>query len=192
MNWNELRKRLRAVFFPGREERELEEELVFHVEMQVRKNRHAGMSETEARRQALLQFGRPAAVKEECRDERGIGLIETLVQDIGYAVRGFRRAPAFAFTVVATIGLGLGVNTAAFTVFNAYILRPLAVSDPYSLYQIEWRNRSGQRHLFSWPQYQRLQTDSPALSEIHAVRGFQLRVNGRQCFAELVTGNYFS
>jgi predicted permease len=192
MNWNDLCKRIRAVFFPAREERELEEELVFHVEMQVRKNRHAGMSETEARRQALVQFGRPAAVKEECRDERGIGLIETLVQDIRYAARGFRRAPAFAFTVVATIGLGLGVNTAAFTVFNAYILRPLAVSDPYSLYQIEWRNRSGQRHLFSWPQYRRLQADSPALSEIHAVRGFQLRVNGRQCFAELVTGNYFS
>jgi predicted permease len=192
MNWNDLRMRLRAVFFRGREERELEEELGFHLEMQVLKNRQAGMSEAESRRQAVLQFGRPAAVKEECRDQRGIGLVETLSQDVRYALRGFQRAPVFALTVMATISLGLGVNTAAFTIFNAYILRPLAVSDPYSLYQITWLNRSGQKHRFSWNQYEQLRIDSPATSELHALRGFQLRVNGRQCFAELVTGNYFS
>src|SRR3981189_3276114 len=123
MNWNDLRMRIRALFFRGREERELEEELGFHLEMQVLKNRQAGMSEAESRRQAVLRFGRPAAVKEECRDERGIGLIETLGQDNRYALRGFQRAPAFAVTVMATISLGLGVNTAAFTIFNAYILR---------------------------------------------------------------------
>ena len=76
MNWNDLRKRIRAVFFRNREERELEEELTFHIEMQVRKNLHAGLSEEESRRQALLQFGRPAAVKDECRDERRTGLVE--------------------------------------------------------------------------------------------------------------------
>ncbi|MBV8818758.1 MAG: ABC transporter permease, partial [Acidobacteriaceae bacterium] len=109
-----------------------------------------------------------------------------------YSFRGFRHAPVFAFTVVATIGLGLGVNTAAFTIFNAYVLRPLAVSDPYSLYQIDWLSRSGRSHLFSWPQYRQLQTENPAIAEIHAVKGFQVRVNRRQCFGELVTGNYFS
>jgi predicted permease len=192
MNWNDLRMRIRSVFLRGRDERELEEELGFHLEMQAQKNRQAGISETESRRQALVQFGSPTAVKEQCRDERRIGLIETLHQDLRYAIRGFRRSPAFAITVIVTIGVGLGINTAAFTIFNAYVLRPIAVSDPYSLYQINWLNRAGQRHLFSWPQYQQLRTDNPAISDLHAVRGFQLRVNGRQCFAELVTGNYFS
>jgi predicted permease len=192
MNWNDLRMRIRAVLFRSREERDLEDELNFHLEMQDLKNRQAGLSKAESRCEALRQFGRPGAVKEECREQRRIGLLERLGQDIRYAMRGFRRTPAFAFTVIATISLGLGVNTAAFTIFNAYILRPLAVSDPYSLFQIGWQNRSRQQHLFSWSQYQQLRSDSPAIADVHAVRGFQLRVNGRQCFAELVTGNYFN
>jgi putative ABC transport system permease protein len=121
MNWNDVRMRIRSVFFRSREERDLEEELDFHLEKQFLKNRQAGLSEAESRREALLQFGRPGAVKEECRDQRRIGLIETLRQDVRYAVRGFRRSPAFALTVMATISLGLGVNTAAFTIFNASI-----------------------------------------------------------------------
>jgi predicted permease len=192
MNLNDWKLRLRAALFPGRTERELDEEIALHIEMQVRKNRQGGMSEAEARRHALVQFGQPTAIKERCRDERRIGLIETLRQDFRYSLRCFRRAPAFALTVVATIGLGLGVNTAAFTIFNAYVLRPLAVADPYSLYQIGWLSRSGRPHDFTWPQFQQLQADNPALAEVHAVTGFQVRVNGRQCFAELVTGNYFS
>jgi predicted permease len=191
MNWSDIRMRLRAVIFPTRTERDLEEELAAHIEMQARKNHQSGMSETEARRQALLQFGRTGAIKEACRDQRRIGLIETARQDIHYAARGFRRAPAFALVVIATIGLGLGVNTAAFTIFNAYVLRPLAVSDPYSLYQVHWLTPSGGHYGFSWPQYQRVRTDNPAISEALASRGIQVRVNGRQCFAALVTGNYF-
>jgi predicted permease len=184
--------RLRAALFRSRVERELADELAFHVEMQTRKNLEAGMSEAEARRAARLQFGRESAVREDCRDERRIHPVETLRQDIRYALRGFRRAPLFALTVVATIGLGLGVNTAVFTIFNAYALRPLAVRDPWSLYQLSWLNRAGKEHaLFTWRQYDELQAGNPAFSELHAARGLPVRVNGRQCFAELVTGNYF-
>ena len=139
MTWSDIRIRLRAAIFPSRAERDLEEELAVHIEMQARKNQQSGMSETEARRHALLQFGRTGAIKEACRDERRIGFIETARQDIRYAARGLRRSPTFAMVVIATIGLGLGFNTAAFTIFNAYALRPLAVSDPYSLYQVYWR-----------------------------------------------------
>jgi hypothetical protein len=74
--------------------------------MQVLKNRQAGLNEAESRRETLLQFGRPGTAKEECRDQRRIGLIEMLRQDIRYAVRGFWHTPAFALTVIATIGLG--------------------------------------------------------------------------------------
>jgi predicted permease len=191
MTWSDIRMRLRAAVFPSRAERDLEEELAVHLEMQARKNQQSGISETEARRQALLQFGRTDAIKEACRDERRIGFIEITRQDIRYAARGLRRSPAFALVVIATIGLGLGFNTAAFTIFNAYALRPLAVSDPYSLYQVYWQSASGGRYGFSWPQYQQVRTDNPAISEALASRNIQVRVNGRQCFGELVTGNYF-
>src|SRR5437660_1468833 len=163
MNWSDIRMRLRAVIFPARAERDLEDELAAHIEMQVRRNYQSGMTETEARRQAFLQFGRTCAIKEACRDERRIGFIETVRQDIHYAMRGIRRAPAVALLVIATIALGLGVNTAAFTIFNAYVLRPLAVSDPYSLYEVHWQTPSGGRYGFSWTQYQRVRTDNPAI-----------------------------
>jgi hypothetical protein len=119
-------------------------------------------------------------------DQRRIGFIETTRQDIHYAVRGLRRAPAFALVVIATIGLGLGFNTAAFTIFNAYALRPLAVSDPYSLYQVYWQASSGGRYGFTWPQYQQVRAGNPAISEAlaascvssnHHARGRCMRIS---------------
>jgi predicted permease len=191
MNWHDLKLRLRAIFLPNRAENELEEELRLHLEMQARRNREAGMSEAESRRRAAQQFGSIPALKEQCRDERRVSFIATLFQDIRYALRGFRRTPVFALTVMATISLGLGINTAVFTIFNAYVLRPLAVSDPYSLYTINWSSRSFP-HAFSWPQYQQLRADNPAIAELFAWKGFPLRVQGHQCFTEMVTGNYFA
>jgi len=192
MNWRDLVLRARAAFLPGRAEQDLDDELALHLEMQARKNRDSGMSVSEAERAAKRQFGSLALVEEECRDARGIGLLETLRQDAAYALRGMRRSPGFALSVILTIGLGLGVNTAAFTVFNAYILRPLAVTDPYSLYEAHWLRESGRHDGFKWQQFQQLRTNSPVFTDALASRGMQLQVNGRQCFAELVTGNYFS
>ena len=130
MNWNDLLLRLRALLVWRRVEHELDEELRFHIEMQTRKNVAAGMNAREAARRARVQFGGVELAKEECRDVSGIGWIETLLQDVRYALRGFRRTPGFALTVVATIALGLGLNTTLFTIFNAYVLRPVAVRDP--------------------------------------------------------------
>src|SRR5712692_4397890 len=107
MNWQDLILRLRALTFQKRVERDLEDEVEFHIEMQTRKNLLAGMSEAEGTRRARIQFGGAAQVKEECRDARGVGLIETTWRDMRYAVRGFRRSPTFALTVVATIAVGL-------------------------------------------------------------------------------------
>src|SRR5260370_34198072 len=144
MNRQGLLLRLRALTFKKRVERDLEDEVDFHIEMQARKNLLAGMSEAEAARRARIQFGGAAQVMEECRDARGVGLIETTWRDVRYALRGFRRSPNFALTVVATIALGLGVVTALFTVLNAFYLRPIAVHEPHSLYQIFWMDRTGE------------------------------------------------
>src|SRR5262249_59839122 len=120
--------------------------------------------DAEARRLARVRFGSTAAIADRCRDLRGIGGIETLWQDARYAVRSFRRAPTFALTVVGTIAIGLGLNTAVFTIFNTYVLKPLDVRDPYALYQIDWTARAGYDARFTWTDYQALPPDRTAFS----------------------------
>ncbi len=129
-------------------------------------------------------------IQEQCRDQRRVNFIETLIQDIRYALRGFRRTPLFAITVIATIALGLGINTAVFTIFNSYVLRPISIRDPYSLYELHWENHAGWFGLTA-DQYDQCRRNNTALTETFAARNLQLRVNGRVSFGELVSGNYF-
>lgn len=110
MTWSDLLLRLRALVVWRQVEHELDEELRFHIEMQTRKNVEAGMNMGEAARRARVQFGGVEQAKENCRDARGIGWIETLLQDVRYALRGFRRTPGFALTVIATIALRPGAQ----------------------------------------------------------------------------------
>src|SRR6266404_1538778 len=181
----------RALFRRKRAEQDLDDELQFHLAMQAGKNQAKGMNDDDARQRATVQFGGWQQAKEECRDARGLYWIDTLWQDIRYAFRSFRRAPTFAITVVATIALGLGVNTALFTVLNAFYLRPLAVHDPYSLYEPYWIDRSGTGGDFSWPEYLEFLRQNPAFSEALAYHRADARVNGRVLSGVLVTGEYF-
>lgn len=188
---SDLWLRLRALLFPRRVEQELDEELQSHIELQARKLAAAGLSEAEARRQAIVQFGGVAQVSEACREARGIHWLTTSLQDIRYALRGFRRAPLFAATVVATIALGLGIDTALFTVFDAYYFRPVNVTDPQSLYAAAWRDAGGAAHDFTWPEYQALLDGNPAFSDAFASHGVESRFNGRQLMGLMVTAGYF-
>lgn len=191
MNRHDFMLRLRALTCRDRVDRELEDELACHIEMQVRKNVAAGMSETEAGRQARIQFGGAAQVTEECREARGIGLIETTWQDVRYAVRGFRRSPTFVLTVVATIALGLGLDTVLFTVFNATYFRPINVREPRALYEGYWMDRAGHSYGFSWPEYREFLKANPAFSEALGYIHTEARLNGRTTAGALVTGEYF-
>ena len=192
MTAQDLWLRLRALLLHRRVEGELHEELDFHVEMQTRRHIAAGVDATEARRLAHAQFGSTALVEDRVRDARGIGFFETLLQDVRYAVRSFRRAPAFAITVVGTVALGLGLNAGVFTIFNAYVLTPFAVRDPYSLYEFTWDTRGGRFHRFTWPEFEQLRRDNAVFSELYAER-HQLvtRIDGHTAYTLLVTGNYF-
>ena len=191
MTVSDLLLRLRALLFRARVEEELEDEVEFHLAMARRKHLDAGRSEEEAGRLARLDFGRVGAVKEDCRGVRGIDLFETALQDIRYALRSFRRSPGFVFTVAGTIALGLGLNLALFTLFNAYVLRPISIRDPYSLYGFTWTDRQGRGHAFSWDEYQQFKKDNPAFSESAAVQYVYTRVDGHAFQGQLVTGNYF-
>ena len=191
MTLTDLVMRIRSLFFRERVEQELEDEVEFHLAMSRRQHLAAGHSEEEANRLARLDFGRVGAIKEDCRGMRGIDAFESALQDIRYAFRNFQNNPGFIFTVSGTIALGLGLNLALFTLFNAYVLRPLSVRDPYSLYSFSWSEPSGREHAFSWDEYQQLVKQKPAFSDVAAVQFVYTRVNGHAFVGELVTGNYF-
>lgn len=136
-------------------------------------------------------FGSEALALEQSREVWGLAWFETWKQDIRYALRGFRRAPAFAFGVIATIGVGLGLNTTMFTVMNAYALRPHAVRDPHALYGFYWNSRNEAGHNLSWQQYQELRGQREPLSDALAYWGFPAQIAGRTVLGQAVSGNYF-
>ena len=123
------RARLRALLRRRAAERDLDEELRFHIEMETEKNIRAGFSATEARRRALRDFGWLELTKEAYRDVAGRWL-EELAADIRYALRALRRAPVLAAAAIITLGLGIGANTTIFSAVNAEILRPLPFANP--------------------------------------------------------------
>jgi putative ABC transport system permease protein len=124
----EFLTRLRFFFFRPRQG-ELDEELQFHLEQATESFIAAGMAPEEAQRQARVLFGGVEAARENCREEQPGWWLGTVVQDVRYALRGFRRAPVFAVTVIATLALGIGATTAVFSVVDRVLFRGLPYGD---------------------------------------------------------------
>src|SRR5271170_4451309 len=116
--------RLRFLFL-RRSQGEVDEELRFHMEQQIEANIAAGMPPHEARRQAAIAFGGVERAREECREQRPGHWLETLLQDVRYALRGFRRSPTFTITIVVTLMLGIGATTVVFSVVDRILFRSL-------------------------------------------------------------------
>src|SRR5262245_29589101 len=126
----DLRYRLRALFHRDAVEAELNEEVRYHLDREAEKLRTAGYSPAEARRRARLAFGGVDDAKEQSRDARGVLALETLMRDTRYAIRVLAKTPVFTAVAVLSLAVGIGANTAVFSVVNAIWLKSLAIRDP--------------------------------------------------------------
>ncbi|MEO6876178.1 MAG: ABC transporter permease [Opitutaceae bacterium] len=129
--------KLRALFRKQALDREMSEELRYHLETQTEKNRAAGMEPDEARYAAYRKFGGVEQVKEAARDQRGITWLEEVIGDFRYGARQLRKAPGFATVAILTLALGIGATAAIFSIVNRVILQPLDFPDSGQLYLLQ-------------------------------------------------------
>src|SRR5215471_16879024 len=159
---SKLRTRLRALLRKSEMERELDEELRYHIEQQTEQNIHLGMNPEEARHAARKAFGGVEQAKERSRDARGVRWLEELWQDLRYGARMLAKNPGFAMISVLTLALGIGANSAIFSVVNAVLLNPFAYPDAdrimnlstYELAQPEYERGVSYPNFLDWQKQQ--------------------------------------
>ncbi len=207
----QLRLRLRSLLRSGRVEQELDDELRYHLDRLVGDNVAAGMPPDEARDAALREMGAIEPRKEECRDARGVTLIESVRQDIGYALRTLRRSPGFASVAILSLALGIGANTAIFTLWNGVLRASLpAVDRPHELVVLSnpdrsgmwrgnWNGRTdGPRAWLTYEEFAQLRDHAASFSAVMASQSsltpFSVRIDGgaaEEANGRLVSGGFF-
>jgi putative ABC transport system permease protein len=195
---NDLLFRLRALFRRDAMEAEMDEELRSHFENQVEKLVASGFPRQEAVRRARIEFGGYEQLKEECREARGVRLIETMLQDLRYALRILRGSPGFTAVAILTLALGIGANTAIFSVVDSVLLRPLPYRDPLGLVML-WEQNSQDKNphnTVSPPDFLDWQSQNSVFAEMAAIFDQHANLTGNGLPQEVVlqdvSANFFS
>ncbi len=184
--WNKIRSGFgRAV------ENDLAEEMRLHRARLEERFRAEGLSAREAQERAAREFGPSAGALEDSLAQWGFVWLESIWTDVRYAMRALRRSKTFAATAVLTLGVGLGLASVAFTLFNAYVLRPFAVHDPDSLYSVNWRGKDRFIGMHPTREFEQIQARSDIFSGAFATRGVFVTGETRHWSGVLVSGGYF-
>ena len=176
-------------------EKQLDSELRFHLEKQIADYIATGMSTEEARRRAHLDFGGLESIKQQTRESRRGIFSETFFQDLGHGVRLLRKSPSLTAIIVITLALGIGVNTAIFSVLNGWLLRPLPVRAPNQIVVLTF-SQQHQGSNFSYPDLLDFRKQSDTFSDLFAyalsVAGLSSSGRATEFAYSSVAGNYFS
>jgi len=207
--WSRLRSWLQTTLHRSRVESEMDAELHFHIETYADDLARTGIPRQEALRRARIEFGGIERAKEEGREARGVSFLEHLIQDLRFGVRMMLRSPGFTALAVLSLGLGIGANTAIFTLVNDLMLKSLPVRDPQQLVSFGRQygggvvvGISGSIDMFPYEFYKRLQIHEEAFQDITGYSSFTPGVTVRRADApgspvamavgHLVSGNFFS
>ncbi|PYU01417.1 MAG: hypothetical protein DMG38_03905 [Acidobacteria bacterium] len=208
--------RLQTLFRRNENAQQLDNEIQFHLDQQIGENLAAGMSPEEARYAAMRTFGNPTSLKEQTRDTWGWTWLEQFAQDLRYGLRQLSRSPGFTLAVVLSLSLGIGANTAIFSLIDAVMLRMLPVRDPERLVLLNWVSQRRPAMMtsltghsdndaegrwrcpsFAYPSFQEFRAHNHTFSSIFGFTPFSranINIDGQASLAqgELVTGEYFS
>lgn len=169
---------LRRIFRKQETERQLDSELRFHLEQRIAERVDAGASPEEARRQTQIEFGGVEAIKQECRESRRIHFFEVLFQDLSYGARMLKQNPGFSLVAILTLALGIGANTAIFSVVNGVLLNPLPYPHPEQLVMVHKSGANFKYGAVSYPNFRDWQKDNHVFSGLAAVRSWDFSLTG--------------